>query len=191
MDTAVALSAPAVEKRLNPFERFLTLWVGLCMVAGVLLGRAAPELVQALRSMEFGEGSHINFPIALLSAGALAELLYLRTRRSMWRTAGAYCVVLGGVGAVVAAALGWASAGFTLVDKDTIRLIHRWLGTGVAVVSVAAMGTVSLTGASDQAAGSTETPLAPRVLVLLAGLSAMAAGFFGGAIVWGLDHYGL
>ena len=66
MDTAVALSAPAVEKRLNPFERFLTLWVGLCMVAGVLLGRAAPELVQALRSMEFGEGSHINFPIALL-----------------------------------------------------------------------------------------------------------------------------
>ncbi len=133
----------------------------------------------------------VHFPIALLSAGALAELLYLRTRRSMWRTAGAYCVVLGGVGAVVAAALGWASAGFTLVDKDTIRLIHRWLGTGVAVVSVAAMGTVSLTGASDQAAGSTETPLAPRVLVLLAGLSAMAAGFFGGAIVWGLDHYGL
>lgn len=57
---------PAVEKQLNPFERYLTLWVSLCMVVGVLLGQAAPGLVQTLRAMEFGQGSHINLPIALL-----------------------------------------------------------------------------------------------------------------------------
>lgn len=57
---------PVVEKQLNPFERYLTLWVSLCMVAGVLLGQAAPGLVQTLRGMEFGQGSHINLPIALL-----------------------------------------------------------------------------------------------------------------------------
>ncbi len=53
-------------KRLNVFERYLTLWVGLCMFAGVMLGKLAPELVDALRRMEFGSGSQINVPIAVL-----------------------------------------------------------------------------------------------------------------------------
>ncbi len=56
----------ASQKRLNPFERYLSLWVGLCMVAGVLLGKAAPEAINSLRSIEFGEGSQINVPIAVL-----------------------------------------------------------------------------------------------------------------------------
>jgi ACR3 family arsenite transporter len=53
-------------KRLNVFERYLTVWVGLCMVAGVVLGKAAPGVVDALRGMEFGAGSQINLPIAVL-----------------------------------------------------------------------------------------------------------------------------
>jgi arsenite transporter len=53
-------------KRLNLFERYLTLWVGLCMVAGLALGKGAPNLVQGLRGMEFGRGSHVNAPIAVL-----------------------------------------------------------------------------------------------------------------------------
>ena len=53
-------------KRLNLFERYLTLWVGLCMVAGLALGNGAPNLVQWLRGMEFGRGSHVNAPIAVL-----------------------------------------------------------------------------------------------------------------------------
>ncbi len=57
--------APA-EKRLNVFERYLTLWVGLCMVAGVLAGKLAPGLVDLLRRMEFASGSQINVPIAVL-----------------------------------------------------------------------------------------------------------------------------
>lgn len=53
-------------KRLNLFERYLTLWVALCMMAGVFLGQAAPDMVQELRGLEFGEGSHVNAPIAVL-----------------------------------------------------------------------------------------------------------------------------
>ncbi|MBI5597597.1 MAG: ACR3 family arsenite efflux transporter [Elusimicrobia bacterium] len=53
-------------KRLNVFERYLTLWVGLCMVFGVALGKAAPGLMEGLRAMEFGGGSRINIPIAVL-----------------------------------------------------------------------------------------------------------------------------
>jgi len=53
-------------KRLSVFERYLTVWVGLCMVAGVALGKLLPGLTDSLRETEFGEGSHINVPIAIL-----------------------------------------------------------------------------------------------------------------------------
>lgn len=53
-------------KRLNFFERYLTLWVGLCMVAGVALGKLLPGATDAIRKLEFGEGSQINVAIALL-----------------------------------------------------------------------------------------------------------------------------
>jgi arsenite transporter len=53
-------------KRLNYFERYLSVWVGACMIVGVLLGRAMPGAADALRRMEFGAGSQINIPIAVL-----------------------------------------------------------------------------------------------------------------------------
>ncbi|MDE3034623.1 MAG: ACR3 family arsenite efflux transporter [Nitrospirota bacterium] len=54
------------EKRLNLFERYLTLWVGLCMVAGVAIGKLLPGLVDSLRSLELGTGSQVNVPMAIL-----------------------------------------------------------------------------------------------------------------------------
>lgn len=66
MEATLMVSPAMREKRLNPFERYLTIWVGLCMVAGVLLGRLALGPVQLLREWEFGQGSHINAPIAVL-----------------------------------------------------------------------------------------------------------------------------
>lgn len=66
MDVTLAGSPAITEKRLNPFERYLTIWVALCMVTGVLLGRWALGLVHLLREWEFGKGSHINAPIAVL-----------------------------------------------------------------------------------------------------------------------------
>jgi len=58
--------AAAPPKRLNPFERYLSVWVGLCMIAGVALGLAAPGVMAALRGLELGAGSQINVPIAAL-----------------------------------------------------------------------------------------------------------------------------
>ena len=60
------MTAAVESKRLNIFERYLSLWVGLCMVVGVLLGRAAPSVMGPLRDLQFGATSQINIPIAVL-----------------------------------------------------------------------------------------------------------------------------
>jgi ACR3 family arsenite transporter len=54
------------EKKLNYFERYLSLWVGACMLTGILLGKLVPGLTDTLRRFEFGRGSQINVPIAIL-----------------------------------------------------------------------------------------------------------------------------
>lgn len=51
---------------MNFFERYLTVWVALCMAAGVVIGTLFPTLVGTLRQLEFGNNSHINVPIAVL-----------------------------------------------------------------------------------------------------------------------------
>ena len=67
MELALSVHEPQVAtKRLSFFERYLTLWVALCMVAGVLIGQAVPGVVSSLRGTEVGQGSHINLPIAVL-----------------------------------------------------------------------------------------------------------------------------
>ncbi len=53
-------------KRLNFFERYLSLWVLVCMVVGVAAGKLLPDTVAALSKLEFGEGSQVNVPIAVL-----------------------------------------------------------------------------------------------------------------------------
>ncbi len=60
-------SEPLDIKRLNPFERYLTLWVALCIVAGILLGRWAPGLARTLDGMAITvDGAPvISIPIAL------------------------------------------------------------------------------------------------------------------------------
>src|SRR5512142_3334085 len=60
------MTANTTQKRMNVFERYLSLWVALCMVAGIILGKLLPGAVHGLQQLEFGTGSHINIPIAVL-----------------------------------------------------------------------------------------------------------------------------
>ena len=64
--TLNSASAAQQAKRLNLFERYLTIWVALCMVVGIALGKTLPGFVQSLRSLEFGRGTQVNVPIAIL-----------------------------------------------------------------------------------------------------------------------------
>src|SRR5579871_2891288 len=51
---------------LGTFERYLSVWVALCMAAGIGLGKLLPDAIAAVRGIEFGKGSQINAPIAVL-----------------------------------------------------------------------------------------------------------------------------
>ncbi len=53
-------------KRMNFFERYLSVWVLACMVLGVLLGVAFPGPVRALGDWQLVAGSQVNAPIAVL-----------------------------------------------------------------------------------------------------------------------------
>ena len=57
-------TAPA--PKLAFFERYLSLWVAICMVVGLIIGKLLPAAVQSIRGVEFGKGSQINVPIAIL-----------------------------------------------------------------------------------------------------------------------------
>jgi ACR3 family arsenite transporter len=48
---------------MNLFERYLTLWVGLCIIAGVLLGQFLPVVFQDIASLEV---ARVNIPVGVL-----------------------------------------------------------------------------------------------------------------------------
>jgi ACR3 family arsenite transporter len=54
-------------KGLNVFEKFLTLWVALCIVGGIILGKVAPGFAQALDGMAIyvGNAPVVSIPIAI------------------------------------------------------------------------------------------------------------------------------
>jgi ACR3 family arsenite transporter len=54
----IAAGAP-----LSVFERYLTIWVFLCIVAGVLLGQTLPGVFQAIGRLEVAQ---VNLPVGLL-----------------------------------------------------------------------------------------------------------------------------
>jgi ACR3 family arsenite transporter len=53
-------------KRLAFFERYLSVWVLLCLVVGVGMGRLLPDATAAISGLEFVKGSQVNAPIAVL-----------------------------------------------------------------------------------------------------------------------------
>ena len=48
---------------MNLFERYLTVWVGLCIIAGVLLGQFLPGVFHAIASLEI---ARVNMPVGVL-----------------------------------------------------------------------------------------------------------------------------
>ena len=60
------MSGEGNAKRLDFFERYLTVWVFVCVLLGLALGSLAPAAVGKIGEWEFVRGSHVNAPIAVL-----------------------------------------------------------------------------------------------------------------------------
>ena len=58
------LAPDAPRPAISWFERYLTLWVDLCIVAGIVLGHALPGLFAAIASAEV---ARINLVVAALT----------------------------------------------------------------------------------------------------------------------------
>lgn len=136
-----------------------------------LLGRMHPVLV--------------HFPIALLIAGVLFECvsIVLRRDRDKPSPAALACVVVGALGAAIAAWAGWLNADIEPHGSGVSDLMetHRWLGiVAASLAGVALIG--GLIGASGKARAM--TGLYRVALVLAAGVVGVA-GHWGGSIVYG------
>ncbi len=124
----------------------------------------------------------VNFPIAMFTAAALSELLLMRTGRELFFHATRFSVWVGSLGALAAATLGWFFAGFRLADEEWLMTTHRWLGTSA---SAWALWVLFLCERAYRKAERKTFRLA-----LFSGAALVATtGFFGGALLYGVDHY--
>jgi ACR3 family arsenite transporter len=95
---------------MNLFERYLTLWVALCIVAGVALGQWQPDMFQAVGRMEVAQ---VNLPVGLLIWVMIIPMLVkvdfgaLHEVRSHWRGIGVTLFVNWLIKPFSMALLGW------------------------------------------------------------------------------------
>jgi mono/diheme cytochrome c family protein/uncharacterized membrane protein len=127
----------------------------------------------------------VHFPIALLTAAALAELLRLVTGKTAFEAISRFCVWFGTLAAVGAGTLGWFAGGFHLTDASRALMTHRWLGTA----TVACAGLVLVLTEVSRRPDRRRARLGFRAALLVVAVLVLATGYFGGAVVFGLDHY--
>jgi arsenite transporter len=95
---------------MNVFERYLTLWVFLCIVAGVALGQLLPAVFQAIGRMEV---ARVNLPVGLLIWVMIIPMLLridfgaLHQVRDHWKGIGVTLFVNWAVKPFSMALLGW------------------------------------------------------------------------------------
>jgi arsenite transporter len=99
---------------MSVFERYLTIWVFLCIIAGIVLGHAAPGVFHAIGGVELAK---VNLPVAILIWLMIVPMLLkidfaaLRRIGEHWRGIGVTLIVNWGVKPFSMAALGWLFIG--------------------------------------------------------------------------------
>jgi len=62
-ESAVTQDAPSIKEGMGIFERYLTVWVALGMIAGVLIGQFLPVVPDTLARFEYAQ---VSIPVAIL-----------------------------------------------------------------------------------------------------------------------------
>ncbi len=110
MTTTSMQRQPSAAAGMNTFERFLTVWVFLCIVAGIVLGQLLPGPVRAIGAMEI---ARVNIPVGFLIWVMIIPMLLkvdfgaLHQVRQHWRGIGVTLFVNWAVKPFSMALLGW------------------------------------------------------------------------------------
>src|SRR5579871_1701090 len=100
---------------MSTFERYLTLWVALCIVAGVALGHVMPGVFHTIGAAQIAK---VNLPVAALIWLMIVPMLVkidfgaLDQVRDHWRGIGVTLFVNWAVKPFSMAALGWLFIGY-------------------------------------------------------------------------------
>jgi ACR3 family arsenite transporter len=100
---------------MSTFERYLTVWVALCIVAGIALGHVMPPVFQAIGGAEIAK---VNLPVAALIWLMIVPMLVkidfaaLARVREHWRGIGVTLFINWAVKPFSMAALGWLFIGY-------------------------------------------------------------------------------
>ncbi|RCW20560.1 ACR3 family arsenite transporter [Ciceribacter lividus] len=100
---------------MSSFERYLTVWVGLCIVAGIALGHLFPPLFHAIGALEVAK---VNLPVAVLIWLMIVPMLLkidfaaLAEVGRHWRGIGVTLLVNWAVKPFSMALLGWLFVGW-------------------------------------------------------------------------------
>ena len=99
---------------MSTFERYLTLWVALCIAVGIALGHNIPGVFHAIGSMEIAQ---VNFPVAVLIWFMIIPMLMridfsaLSQVKQHWRGIGVTLFINWAVKPFSMALLGWLFIG--------------------------------------------------------------------------------
>ena len=110
MSTATSTAEPAAAAAMGRFERYLTVWVALCILAGIALGQLFPTAFQAIGALEVAK---VNIPVGLLIWVMIIPMLLkidfsaLGQVKQHWRGVGVTLFINWGVKPFSMALLGW------------------------------------------------------------------------------------
>jgi len=85
MSTAQRATGATQHSAIGFFERYLTAWVALCIVAGILLGQWLPAVFQAVGAMEVAQ---VNLPVGVLIWTMIIPMLIKIDFSAMGQVAG-------------------------------------------------------------------------------------------------------
>ena len=126
-------------KNMSLFERYLTLWVALCIVAGVALGHFFPDVFHHVGHMEVAQ---VNLPVAVLIWLMIIPMLVkidfaaLGQVREHWRGIGVTLFINWAVKPFSMALLGWLFIGYLFAPYLPSEQINSYIA-GLIILAAA------------------------------------------------------
>ncbi|MCK5446212.1 MAG: arsenical-resistance protein, partial [Rhodospirillaceae bacterium] len=124
---------------MSTFERYLTVWVALCIVVGIALGHYLPAVFQAVGSAEI---ARVNMPVAVLIWLMIIPMLLridfkaLNQVKDHWRGIGVTLFINWAVKPFSMAALGWLFIGYLFHAYLPAEQINSYIA-GLIVLAAA------------------------------------------------------